>query len=75
MSITHRTLLAVMSRCAVAQTRIASGAGTLSFTTLWQIGKADSNEMTQWQDTLPRRSLTLYSTYQLEREMPGVIVE
>jgi hypothetical protein len=29
----------------------------------------------QWQDTLPRRSLTLYSTYRLEHEMPGVIQE
>jgi hypothetical protein len=29
----------------------------------------------QWQDALPARSLTLYSTYKLEHEQPGVIAE
>jgi hypothetical protein len=30
---------------------------------------------TAWQDTLPRNSLTIYSTYKLEHNTPGVIVE
>jgi hypothetical protein len=30
---------------------------------------------TAWQDTLPRNSLTIYSTYKLDHDMPGVMAE